>query len=131
MTHSDSPTSFWTHATRHFTYVWNRTKIGAKTNITLYEGLYKRKPNLKHVGVFGSDVWNHVHKSDRHTYDPKADAGIYLGHDEARKCAVVYILRTQKIVYSRDLRYRSTFDHTRALKTGIEADSATDCTTSA
>jgi hypothetical protein len=112
---------FWSQATAHYIYVWNRVSVSDKTGVTPFELINKKKASIKHIGVFGSDVWCHIDKKERRTYDSKADAGVYLGHDRIHNCAMVYILRTENVIVSRDLRYRNTFDHARALSAGSAA----------
>ena len=118
MMHAGLPARFWPQATRHFVYMWNRIRISQQTGVTPFEAMSKKKPSLARVGVFGSDVWVHRSKNERHTYDSKADAGVYLGHDDNQSCAVVYILRTQEVIRTKDLKYRVSFNHSRALSAG-------------
>ena len=114
----------WVYACAHYTYVWNRTHIGSKTGVTPYEVIYGRQPSIRHVTVFGCDVFFHIDRSLREgAFGNKVEAGVYLGHSDTRHCAVVYVLRTGKIVFTRDIDYRETmFTHVAAMKRGREAE---------
>ena len=120
LAHSKMPKRFWADAIEHFIFVWNRTRVG-KNGRTPFETIRGSTPSAKHFGVFGSDVWYHLPKKDRDTFDPKVEAGIYLGHNDTQNCAVVYVLRTGKKVKTRDVIFRSTFHHAYALQHGDAA----------
>jgi hypothetical protein len=119
LAHAGLPKKFWAAAIRHYVYLWNRLRVNEKTGLTPYEAIIGRKASVQHVGVFGCDVWIHVPKAQRQTFDAKMEAGMYLGHDEQYHCAVVYVLRTGKQVRTRDVRYRkNSFTHAAALRGG-------------
>ena len=101
--HAGLPARFWWHAIRHATIVWNRTNVASTTGITPHEAMRKVKPDIKHFGVFGCDVYYHIHKEARDTFDAKMAAGIYLGHDLVHGCAIIYDMKTGKRITSRDV----------------------------
>jgi transposase InsO family protein len=109
---------FWSHAMKHFIYVWNRVRTG-RTGITPFEALRKTKPSVRHLSVFGCDVFCHIPHRDS-TFSPKMEPGIYLGHDTVQNCPIVYLLQGRSVVRSRDVRFRPTMLHARALRTGPE-----------
>jgi len=112
---------YYTFASRHAVFVWNRTYVSAQTGITPFEAMYKRKPSMHHWGVFGCDCFYHVPKEDRKTYDAKMLPGIYLGHDLTHNCPTVQDLASGKIIYTRDVRFRNArFTHAAALRAGSE-----------
>lgn len=51
--HMNVPSWLWGEATRHATYLINRIATRSLTGETPYEALRKKKPNLKHLKVFG------------------------------------------------------------------------------
>ena len=106
LAHSRVPWRFWTYAANHATFLWNRSMISKRTGVTPYESLYGKKPSAKHWGTFGCNAWIHVPKEQRSSLAPKAEPCVYLGHDSRQNCACVYILRTRKLVRSRDVTYR-------------------------
>ncbi|MGA8134569.1 MAG: reverse transcriptase domain-containing protein [Pseudomonas gingeri] len=93
--------------------------ISSKTGVTPYESLYGKAPSAKHWGVFGCDTWLHIPKEQRTTLASKAEPCIYLGHSGVQNCARVYVLRTRKIVASRDVTFRpASFTFSRAMRKG-------------
>lgn len=119
LAHCGLPTRFWACAAAHAAYVWNRTKLSNATGMTPYEMLKGRKPSARHWGVFGCDAFRHVPKEQRGVLEPKVEPCIYLGHHAAQNCAQVYVLRTGKVVVTRDVTFRgSSFTHARALSEG-------------
>ena len=119
MLHAGTPTRFWYRAAMHATYLWNRTTVAPATGMTPFECVFKRKPSIRHWGVFGCDAFAHVPKEQRGAFAAKMEPCIYLGHDPVQNSAVVYVLRTGKLISSRDLEYREqSFTHGVALGRG-------------
>ena len=84
--------------------------------------MYGRKPSARHWGVFGCDAFVHIPKEQRGALDAKVEPCVYLGHDARQNCASVLVLRTSKVVASRDVLYRhDSFKHARALAAGEQA----------
>jgi Reverse transcriptase (RNA-dependent DNA polymerase) len=114
LVHGRVPWRFWSYAAAHATFLWNRTHVNTKTGITPYQTLYGKVPSAKHWGVFGCDAFVHVPKEQRTSLSPKAEPCIYLGHNGRQNCANLYVLRTRKVIASRDVTYRNdsfTFSH--------------------
>jgi transposase InsO family protein len=119
MIHSYAPRRFWSYAGKHGVYVWNRTHTSHITGKTPYEVMFGKKPSVRSWGVFGCDAYLHVPKEQRDVFAPKMDPCIYLGHDAVQNCPTVYLLRTRKIIRSRDVSFRDTsFTHGAALTAG-------------
>ena len=53
LNHMDMPDHLWGEAIRHATYLINRVGTRTLENMTPYEALRGRKPNLSHLKVFG------------------------------------------------------------------------------
>lgn len=106
----------WMRAAAHHVYLWNRTHVCAATGVTPYENATGREPSILNVGVFGCDAFVHQDRSKRSsTFSPKAEPGIYLGHDAQLNCSVVRMLHTGKAVRAKDVIFReSSFAHMRA-----------------
>ena len=117
-----APLRMWKYAVAHSTFVWNRTHISADTRMTPYEALRGKKPSLRHIGVFGCDVYRHVPKHERaSTLAPNVEPGIYLGHNDAQNAAWVLLLASKKVITSRDVTFRSdSFAFMRAMERGDE-----------
>lgn len=103
----------WARAAAHHVHLWNRTHIGANTGVTPYEATLAREPSIINVGVFGCDAFVHQDRTQRDTtFSPKAEPGIYLGHDSQQNCPVVYMLGTGKTLRVKDVLFREgSFTH--------------------
>ena len=105
------------YAIRHFVYVWNRTHVGRRTDVTPFQAMTSREASVLNVGEFGCDVYLHQHRATRDTtFGRKAEPGVYLGHDSGQNCARVLVVRSGKVVLSRDVHFREgSYMHARAL----------------
>lgn len=106
----------WARATAHHVFLWNRTHIGRNTGKTPREAVTGQEPSILHVGVFGCDAFVHQDRTQRDTtFSPKAEPGIYLGHDSRLNCPVVRMLHTGKILRVKDVLFREgSFRHMQA-----------------
>jgi hypothetical protein len=117
--HAGAPIRLWGYAGNHAAFVWNRTHISKETRMTPYEAMRGRKPSMKHLSVWGCDAFCHVPKEQRDVLTPKAQACIYLGHNDTQNAANVWLLSTGKVIVSRDVTFRSdSFTFMRALERG-------------
>lgn len=94
---------FWAEAVSTAAYLVNRSptrSIGGKTPEEMWTG---RKPNLKHLRIFGSNVMVHVPKVKRRKFDSKAVKGIFVGYCEDTKGYRVYDLDRKCFLISRDV----------------------------
>jgi hypothetical protein len=113
---------FWHYAVDHAIYVWNRTHASKLTEKTPYEVIHGRTASVRHVAVWGCDAFCHIPKVQRGPLDTKAQPCIYLGHDEHQNAARVLLLETNKVIVSRDIKYRNDrFAHLHALQRGEDA----------
>jgi Reverse transcriptase (RNA-dependent DNA polymerase)/Chromo (CHRromatin Organisation MOdifier) domain len=117
--HAGAPVRLWGYAGNHAAFVWNRTHISKETRMTPYEAMRGQKPSMKHLSVWGCDAFCHVPKEQRDALAPKAQACIYLGHNDTQNAATVLLLSTGKVIVSRDVTFRSdSFAFMRALDRG-------------
>ncbi|MDR3742251.1 MAG: DDE-type integrase/transposase/recombinase, partial [Terracidiphilus sp.] len=122
-----APARLWHYATEHAVWIWNRTRVSSATKVTPYEASAKRPPSLpmKLVGVWGCDCFVHQRKEQRTgrgAMAAKSEPAIYLGHSARHNCANVLVLRTRKVVQSRDVRFfNDSFSFMKAYKQGSEA----------
>jgi hypothetical protein len=113
---------FWHYAVDHAVYVWNRTHGSALTDKTPHEVMFGRKASVRHLAVWGCDAWCHIPKVQRGPLDTKAQPCIYLGHNAQQNAAWVLLLETNKVIASRDVKYRNDcFAHLHALQRGEDA----------
>jgi hypothetical protein len=122
LAHSGAPRRFWRYAASHATFLSNRTHISDRTGVTPYEALYGKPPSAKRWGVFGCNTWLHIPREQRTSLAPKTEPCIYLGHSITQNCASVYVLRTRKIIQSKDVTFRAgEFTLARSLINGDQA----------
>jgi len=119
--HAGLPARFGPSAIMHANFVWNRTNVAPATGVTPFEAMFKRKPSIRHIGVFGCDAYYHVPRSQRESFDATMVPCIYLGHRHERNCSVVYDMRSGQEVFTRDVEFLDrSFTHAAALAAGGE-----------
>ena len=108
----DLPMHLWDEATRTTAYVQNRlshSALGFKTPEEMYT---RKKPEVRHLKIFGCLVYVHITKEKRTKLDPSGKKGIFVGYCEVSKSFRIYILGFHHIKISRDV----TFDEETSLK---------------
>ena len=80
------PMHLWDEATRTVVYVQNRlshsARLGFKTPEDMYTG---KKPEVRHLNIFGCSVYVHISKEKRTKLDPSGKKGIFVGYCEVSK----------------------------------------------
>uniref|UniRef100_A0AAV1TY31 Integrase catalytic domain-containing protein n=1 Tax=Peronospora matthiolae TaxID=2874970 RepID=A0AAV1TY31_9STRA len=76
---------FWAEAAMTAIYVKNRLPSPKVMHKTPFEIVHNSKPSVKHMRVFGCQVYILTPKEKRLKWDPKARTGIFLGYEEASK----------------------------------------------
>ncbi|KAG2855220.1 hypothetical protein PC114_g28616 [Phytophthora cactorum] len=91
-------------------YVKNRLPSPKIEHKTPFEIVYKSKPSMKHMRVFGCRTYILTPKEKRLKWDPKARAGLFLGYEEVSKAYRLYDIEAGQVVISRDVNFdESTF----------------------
>lgn len=84
LTAKNLPRKLWAEAVNTAIYILNRCLSFQTNNTTPFELWYKRKPELSHIRIFGSDAYVHVPKEQRKKWDPKSKKLILVGyHNES------------------------------------------------
>jgi len=101
------PKSFWTFAVNYSQEILNRLPTRALTEkMTPFEALYKRKPSVAHMRIFGCPVYVHVPDAKRGKLDAKAVSGLFVGLSQNRKAYIVADSQNLSKVYiSRDVTF--------------------------
>lgn len=103
---ADVPIYFWGEAILTAVYVTNRcTSNGSGNNNCTVEDLWSgNKPSVKHLRVFGCDVFIHIPEIERvgAKMEAKAKKGIFLGYEEKKMGYRCYVPAEKKIIISRD-----------------------------
>ena len=120
--HAGLPPKYWRYAVTHYVYVYNRVTVSPHTGRTSVEEFTKKRASLRHVAVFGCDVWLWRAKEQRSgAFDAKGEPGVYLGHNEEMACSVVLRIKGQQVVRSKNVRFSNSFAHVEAMKQGTAA----------
>jgi hypothetical protein len=108
----DLPMCLWAEAAVVVVYVQNRlshSALGLKTPEEMFTG---KKPEVRHLKIFGCLVFIHIPKEKRNKLEPSGKKGIFVGYCEVSKAFRIYILGHRHIEISKDV----TFDEDAALK---------------
>lgn len=97
------PNYLWGEAVRHSTYIINRVPTRALENMTPYECLRKKKPNLSHLRVFGCLAYAKIDSAMLKKLDDRSLALVNFGTEPGSKAYRLYNPTTRRIVVSRDV----------------------------
>uniref|UniRef100_H3H945 Integrase catalytic domain-containing protein n=1 Tax=Phytophthora ramorum TaxID=164328 RepID=H3H945_PHYRM len=96
---------FWAEAAMTAIYVKNRLPSPKVEHKTPFEIVYKSKPSVKHMRVFGCQTYILTPKEKRRKWDPKARAGLFLGYEQVSKAYRLYDIEAGQVVVSRDVNF--------------------------
>uniref|UniRef100_A0AAV1VNP0 Integrase catalytic domain-containing protein n=1 Tax=Peronospora matthiolae TaxID=2874970 RepID=A0AAV1VNP0_9STRA len=103
--HAKLEKCFWAEAAMTAIYVKNRLPSPKVMHKTPFEIVHNSKPSVKHMRVFGCQVYILTPKEKRLKWDSKARNGIFLGYEEASKAYRVYDIEAGQVVISRDVNF--------------------------
>ena len=95
---------YWGEAMYTATYLQNRIPSRSIPR-TPFELWWGRKPDLKHLRVYGSEAYVHVPNVKRGKLDSKARKLVFVGYAIEQKAYRFVDLETGKITISRDARF--------------------------
>lgn len=105
MSDSGLPPSFWVDALETAVYIKNRVYTRA-TNITPYEAMWGRRPDLHHIRRFGCLAYAHNKIGpSRAKFAPNYRAGFVLGYQEGRLGCKLYFPAAHSVGYALDAKY--------------------------
>ena len=83
ISHAGLSKAYWAEAVATATYLRNRMVSSAiKSGITPYQLWYGKKPNLKHLRVFGCTVYSLIPDGEHKKLDEKAQKLQFIGYTE-------------------------------------------------
>ena len=104
MAHGHLPNRFWAEAVATASYLRNRSATTAlEDGKTPFEKWYGRKPNLKHLRVFGCAAYAHIPDCNRRKLDGKAEKLRFVGYSKNPKGYRLHDERTNKVITRRDV----------------------------
>jgi len=96
MHHTQLPKSLWGEAIMFAVWLKNCTLTRALGNVTPFEKLYGKKPDLSRVPEWGQHVWVHNDKSSK--LDARATEGRWVGFDrESTHAHRIYWLDKRRV----------------------------------
>ncbi|KAG4039410.1 hypothetical protein PC123_g25040 [Phytophthora cactorum] len=108
--HAKLDKCFWDEAAMTAIYVKNRLPSPKIEHKTPFDIVYKSKPSVKHMRVFGCRMYILTPKEKRFKWDPKPRARLFLGYEEVSKAYRLYDIEVGQVVISRDVNFdESTF----------------------
>uniref|UniRef100_H3H730 Integrase catalytic domain-containing protein n=1 Tax=Phytophthora ramorum TaxID=164328 RepID=H3H730_PHYRM len=96
--HAKLDKCFWAEAAMTAIYVKNRLPSPKVEHKTPFEIVYKSKPSVKHMRVFGCQTYILTPKEKRRKWDPKARAGLFLGYEQVSKAYRLYDIEAGQVV---------------------------------
>ncbi|GKA03704.1 ribonuclease H-like domain, reverse transcriptase, RNA-dependent DNA polymerase [Tanacetum coccineum] len=123
---TNMPQNFWAEAVRHAIYILNSVPTKALEDITPYEAIKQRKPNLENLRIFGCIAYAKVPSQHLTKLDDRSIKMVYLGNEQGSKAYRLFDPTTQRVCVSRDVKFKenetwdwkdyidspSHFDHT-------------------
>ncbi|GJU07659.1 ribonuclease H-like domain, reverse transcriptase, RNA-dependent DNA polymerase [Tanacetum coccineum] len=103
---TNMPQNFWAEAVRHVIYILNSVPIKALEDITPYEAIKKRKPNLENLRVFGCIAYAKVPSQHLKKLDDRSTKMVYLGNKQGSKAYRLFDPTTQRVCVSRDVKFK-------------------------
>ncbi|GJY77949.1 ribonuclease H-like domain, reverse transcriptase, RNA-dependent DNA polymerase [Tanacetum coccineum] len=98
--------NFWAEAVRHAIYILNSVPTKALEDITPYEAIKHRKPNLENLRVFGCIAYAKVPSQHLTKLDDRSTKMVYLGNEQGSKAYRLFDPTTQRICVSRDVKFK-------------------------
>lgn len=99
----EMPNYLWGEAMRHSTYLINRVATKTLASQTPYKAFKRRKPNIKHLRVFGCVVHAKVETTHLKRLDSRSRTLVHLGTEPGSKAYRLLDPTQQRIVVSRDV----------------------------
>ncbi|GJU74747.1 zinc finger, CCHC-type containing protein [Tanacetum coccineum] len=103
---TEMPQDFWAEAVRHAIYILNSVPTKALEDITPYEAIKRKKPNLKDLRVFGCIAYAKVPSQHLTKLDDRSIRMVYLGNEHGSKAYRLFDPTTQRICVSRDVKFK-------------------------
>ncbi|GJW52648.1 zinc finger, CCHC-type containing protein [Tanacetum coccineum] len=93
-------------AVRHAIYILNNVPTKALEDITLYEAIKQRKPNLENLRIFGCIAYAKVPSQHLTKLDDRSIKMVYLGNEQGSKAYRLFDPITQRVCVSRDVKFK-------------------------
>nr|GFA09424.1 zinc finger, CCHC-type [Tanacetum cinerariifolium] len=102
----DEKVSGKAEAVRHAVHILNSVPTKALEDITPYEAIKRRKPNLENLRVFGCIAYAKVPSQHLTKLDDRSTIMVYLGNEQGSKAYQLFDPTTQRICVSKDVKFK-------------------------
>ena len=99
---------FWAEAIATAAYLKNRSPTKALKSVTTYEAWTKRKPDLRHLRIFGCKALVRIPAAFRKKLDSKSKECIFVGYSDNTKVYRLVDPVTKKLQIARDVVFFET-----------------------
>ena len=109
LTHAGLSYAYWAEAVASAAYLRNRMVTTAlKSDETLYQRWYGKKPNLQHIRVFGCMVYSHVPEGKRKKLDNRAQKLGFIGYTDTARNYKVWDEETRRSYIRHDVIFNES-----------------------
>ena len=126
MSHSNLPNQFWAEAVNTSVYICNRCPTSALDGVTPYECLFKQKPDVGNLHVFGCVSYVHIPDGQRTKLEGKSRKSIFVGYPEGTKGYKFYDPSSRKFFRSRDVVFQERKFYDFESKQSVSSDDHED-----
>ncbi|CAL1397690.1 unnamed protein product [Linum trigynum] len=99
------PSGFWADCVKHAVHLINRVPTPVLNNLTPFEKLHKKPPDLSYLRVFGCLCFASTLHNHRTKFDSRARKGIFIGFTSGIKGYKIYDLTSHEVFTSRDVQF--------------------------
>jgi len=101
---SKLPPSFWAEALLCFSYTWNRVCHQGQSK-TPFELFYGNKPSVRHLQIFGTEVYIGTPYHLRNKLQNRAKKGIFIGYALQTRGYRVWLPNERKVIETANVRF--------------------------
>nr|GEY55176.1 zinc finger, CCHC-type [Tanacetum cinerariifolium] len=103
---TNMPQNFWAEIVRHVIYILNSVPTKALEDITPYEAIKQKKPNLEKLRIFDCIAYAKVPSQHLTKLDDKSIKMVYLVNEQGSKDYRLFDPTTHRICVSRDVKFK-------------------------
>lgn len=108
LTQSKLPISFWAEGVATANFVRNRCITKILTDKTPYELWYGKRPNVKHIRIFGEVAYMLDKTPGKGKLEPRGIRCIFLGYDESSRGYREWVPSKQRVTTTQDIKFVDT-----------------------
>lgn len=122
MIQSGLAASFWAEAISTANYLRNRCPSKPLNGITAFEKWHKRRPDIRHLKVFGTRAFILDKALGKDKFAPRSREGIFLGYSQESKGYRIWSMDKRRVEISRDVRFLPDYPKGNDFEEFLEED---------